>query len=388
MVYMDYNATTPCDKRVVESMLPYFSENFANASSVYQPARAARKAVEEAREKVASLAGCLPEEIFFTSGGTESDNWAIVGAALKLEASGKHIITSRVEHHAVINTCKALARKGYRITYLPVDSHGVVDLSKLEASIKKDTVLVSVMYANNEIGTIQPVGKIAELARSRGVLFHTDAVQAFGKLPLRLDKNGPDMASFSAHKLYGPKGVGALYIRKGVSIPPFINGGGQEKGRRSGTTNVAGIVGFGRAAEIVAAEMDADIERVGNLRDILEKRIMETIPEIVVNGHPENRLHNTLNVCIRYIEGESILMSLDFEGICASSGSACTSGSLEPSHVLLAIGLPHEVAHGSLRLSLGRYNTMEDVEKVSSVLPGIVDRLRQISPFWNEKKIG
>ncbi len=386
MVYMDYNATTPCDKRVVDQMLPYFSDKFANASSIYLPAREAKKAVEQARGNVASLLGCSSDEVFFTSGGTESDNWAIMSTALKLQDKGKHIITSQIEHHAVLHTCKALQKRGYEVTYLPVDRYGMIDMAQLKKSIRKDTILITIMHANNEIGTIQPIEEISCLAKTQGVLFHTDAVQTVGKIPFQLKKSGPDMLSLSAHKLYGPKGIGALYIRKEVSLPPLIYGGGQERGRRSGTTNVPAIVGLGKAAEIAMEEMGKEILNVRKLRDDLEQKIQQSIPEIIVNGHPESRLYNTVNVCIKYIEGESILLSLDFEGICASSGSACTSGSLEPSHVLLAIGLPHEVAHGSLRLSLGRYNTTEDVDKVVSVLPGIVERLRQISPYWQDRK--
>jgi len=383
---MDYNATTPCDKRVVDQMLPYFSDKFANASSIYLPAREAKKAVEQARGNVASLLGCSSDEVFFTSGGTESDNWAIMSTALKLQDKGKHIITSQIEHHAVLHTCKALQKRGYEVTYLPVDRYGMIDMAQLKKSIRKDTILITIMHANNEIGTIQPIEEISCLAKTQGVLFHTDAVQTVGKIPFQLKKSGPDMLSLSAHKLYGPKGIGALYIRKEVSLPPLIYGGGQERGRRSGTTNVPAIVGLGKAAEIAMEEMGKEILNVRKLRDDLEQKIQQSIPEIIVNGHPESRLYNTVNVCIKYIEGESILLSLDFEGICASSGSACTSGSLEPSHVLLAIGLPHEVAHGSLRLSLGRYNTTEDVDKVVSVLPGIVERLRQISPYWQDRK--
>jgi len=383
---MDYNATTPCDKRVVDQMLPYFSDKFANASSIYLPAREAKKAVEQARGNVASLLGCSSDEVFFTSGGTESDNWAIMSTAFKLQDKGKHIITSQIEHHAVLHTCKALQKRGYEVTYLPVDRYGMIDMAQLKKSIRKDTILITIMHANNEIGTIQPIEEISCLAKTQGVLFHTDAVQTVGKIPFQLKKSGPDMLSLSAHKLYGPKGIGALYIRKEVSLPPLIYGGGQERGRRSGTTNVPAIVGLGKAAEIAMEEMGKELLNVRKLRDDLEQRIQQSIPEIIVNGHPESRLYNTVNVCIKYIEGESILLSLDFEGICASSGSACTSGSLEPSHVLLAIGLPHEVAHGSLRLSLGRYNTTEDVDKVVSVLPGIVERLRQISPYWQDRK--
>ncbi|MCK9266135.1 cysteine desulfurase NifS [bacterium] len=386
MIYMDYNATTPCDERVVEEMLPYFNNKFANSASLYRPARETRKAVEEARKNISLLVGVLPDEIFFTSGGTEADNWAIMATALKFQSKGKHIITSAIEHHAVLYTCKALEKQGFEVTYIPVDNYGIIDIEQLKNSIRKDTILITIMHANNEIGSIQPISEISAMAKEKGVIFHTDSVQTIGKIPCNLKELGPDMFSLSAHKFYGPKGIGALYIRKGLSIPPFIYGGGQEKGKRSGTTNVAGIVGFGKAAELAKQEMSTDIIYVKKLRDTLENKIKESIPEIILNGHPEKKLHNTINVCIKHIEGESILLSLDFEGICASSGSACTSGSLEPSHVLLAIGLPHEIAHGSLRLTLGKYNTMDEVEKVASVLPRVVERLRQISPFWQDKK--
>jgi cysteine desulfurase len=386
MIYMDCNATTPCDKRVVEAMIPYFGDEFGNPSSLYRSARTAKKAVEKARADVAALLGCAPEEIFFTSGGTEADNWAIKGAAFHLRDKGKHIITSGIEHHAVLNTCKSLEKAGYEITYLPVDKYGIVDIEELKKSIRKDTVLITIMYANNEIGTIQPVKEIAGIAKEKGVYFHTDAVQAAGKIPVPVKEIGADMLSLSGHKFYGPKGVGALYIRKGVKIAPFMYGGEQEKGKRAGTENVPGIAGIGRAAEIAVKEMAEEEVRIKKLRDRLESGIKDSIPEIIINGHPERRLYNTLNLCIRYIEGEGILLHLDFEGICASSGSACTSGSLEPSHVLLAIGLPHEIAHGSLRLSLGKHNTEQDVDKVLEVLPGIAAKLREISPFWNKGK--
>ena len=385
MVYMDYNATTPCDKRVVEEMLPFFSDEFGNPSSLYGKAKESKKAVEKARSQVAELLHCKPEEIFFTSGGTESDNWAIKGIAFALKDKGNHIITSKIEHHAVLNTVKFLEKIGFEITYVPVDKYGVVDVDFIKKSVKKQTILISIMYANNEIGTIQPIEEISEIARKNGIYFHTDAVQVVGKIPFSVEEKGIDLLSLSAHKFYGPKGVGALYIRKGVKILPFVHGGHQEKGKRGGTENVAGIVGLGKASEIAQQEMEEEMKRVKRLRDKLENGIRERIPEIVINGHPEKRLYNTLNLCVKYVEGESLLLNLDFEGICASSGSACTSGSLEPSHVLLAIGLPHEIAHGSLRFSLGKYNTDEDVDKVIEVLPGIVEKLRKISPFWNNK---
>ncbi|HOL22377.1 MAG TPA: cysteine desulfurase NifS [bacterium] len=384
MVYMDYNATTPCDERVFKEMLPYFSKEFGNPSSIYGLARNSRKALETARERVAKLLDCKPEEIFFTSGGTEADNWAITGTAFGMRDKGKHIITSSIEHHAVLNTCKFLEKMGYEVTYLPVDRYGIVDIEALKKSIRKDTILVTIMAANNEIGTVQPIKEIAEIVKGKGVLFHTDAVQVAGKVHLSVKEMGVDMLSLSGHKFYGPKGVGALYVRKGVRLIPFLYGGGQEKGKRAGTENVAGIVGLGKAAEIAMAEMAEEAERIGKMRDDLEKGIKEKIPEIIINGHPEKRLYNTLNVCIKYIEGESILLHLDFEGICASSGSACTSGSLEPSHVLLAIGIPPEIAHSSVRFSLGKHNKREDVAKVLDVLPGIVEKLRKMSPFWKQ----
>ena len=384
MVYMDYNATTPCDERVFEEMSPYFSKEFGNPSSIYGLARNSRKALEIARERVAELLDCKTEEIFFTSGGTEADNWAIIGTAFGMREKGKHIITSSIEHHAVLNTCKFLEKMGYEITYLPVDRYGVVDVDALKKAIRKDTILVTIMAANNEIGTVQPIKEIAEIVKEKGIYFHTDAVQVAGKVPVSVKDMNVDMLSLSGHKFYGPKGVGALYVRKGVKLIPFLYGGGQEKGKRAGTENVAGIVGLGKAAEIAMAEMAEEAERIGKMRDDLEKGIKEKIPEIIINGHPEKRLYNTLNVCIKYIEGESILLHLDFEGICASSGSACTSGSLEPSHVLLAIGIPPEIAHSSVRFSLGKHNKREDVAKVLDVLPGIVEKLRKMSPFWKQ----
>ena len=382
MIYMDYNATTPIDERVLSAMLPYLKEEFGNPSSIYSLAQRARRAVEEAREKLAKLLNADPKEIIFTSGGTESDNFAIKGIAYANQDKGKHIITSQIEHHAVLNTCKFLEKQGFHITYLPVDRYGVVDLDALEKSITSQTILISIMFANNEVGTIQPIKKIGEIAKRHGVYFHTDAVQAVGKIPIDVKELGIDLLSLSAHKFYGPKGVGALYVRKGVKMSSFIQGGEQERGRRGGTENVAGIVGLGKAAEIAQEEMVEEEKRVRALRDELERRLLERIPEVVLNGHPQNRLYNTLSICVKYVEGESMLLNLDREGICASSGSACTSGSLEPSHVLLAMGVPPEIAHGSLRFSLGKFNREEDVERVSEVLPSIVEELRKISPFW------
>jgi len=382
---MDYNATTPTDIRVLKEMEPYFFEKFGNPSSIYKIARENRKVIEKARENVARLIDASPDEIFFTSGGTESDNWAIKGVAFALKNKGNHIITSQIEHHAVLNACKFLSKIGYEITYAPVDKYGIVDVEFIEKSIKSQTILITIMHANNEIGTIQPIEEISKIAREKGVYFHTDSVQTVGKIPVSVKKLGVDMLSLSAHKFYGPKGVGAIYIKKGTKIEPFIHGGEQEKGKRAGTYNVPGIVGLGKAAEIAIEEMEEEIKKVKFLRDKLEKGIIEKIPEIVINGHPEKRLYNTLNLCVKYVEGESILLNLDFEKIYASSGSACTSGSLEPSHVLLAIGLSPEIAHGSLRFSLGKYNKEEDVDKVLEVLPVIVEKLRKLSPFWEKK---
>ncbi|NLG11799.1 MAG: cysteine desulfurase NifS [Elusimicrobia bacterium] len=382
MIYMDYNATTPCDKRVVEEMTPFFSGRFGNPSSIYTLARDAYKAIEQARGRLAKLLDCNTNEIFFTSGGTEADNWALVSSAFGLRNKGKHIITSSIEHHAVLHTCQFLEKVGYEVLYLPVDKYGVVDVDVLKQSIRNDTILVSVMAANNEIGTIQPIREIADIVKSKGVYFHTDAVQVTGKTPFSVKEMGVDMASFSCHKLYGPKGVGALYVRKGVTLPPFLHGGGQERRKRAGTENVAGIVGLGKAAEIAVSEMAEEEAKIRALRDRLEQGVRENIPEIIVNGHPEQRLSNTLNFCVKAVEGEAMLLHLDLDGICASSGSACTSGSLEPSHVLIAIGIPEIMLHSSLRFSLGKHNTEGDVDRVLEALPNIVEKLRRMSPLW------
>ncbi len=385
-IYMDYNATTPVDPGVSEAMLPYLREKFHNPSSIYSGAKEVKKAIEEAREKVARLIGTKPKEVIFIGGGSEADNHAIKGVAFALRGKGNHIITSAIEHHAVLHTCQFLEKMGFEVTYLPVNRYGIVEPEVLKEAIREETILVSIMMANNEIGTMEPIKELAEVAHERGVLFHTDAVQAVGKIPVNVKELGVDMLSLSAHKFYGPKGVGGLYVRWGVKIPSLIHGGGQERGRRAGTENVAGIVGAGRAAEIAMEEMDEEERKIRPLRDKLEKELVGRIPQVIVNGHPEKRLYNTLNICVKGIEGEGMLALLDMNGISASSGSACTSGSLEPSHVLLAIGLPHEIAHGSLRFSLGKYNTEEDVDKVIEVLPWIVERLRAMSPFWKEKE--
>ena len=385
MIYLDYNATTPLDKRILDKMMPFLRDVYSNPSSVYRFAQKSRRAVEDARSQLAELLHAEPQEIVFNSGGTESDNTAIKGIALMHQDKGKHIITSKIEHHAVLHAFEFLEKLGFETTYLDVNEYGVVDLEQLEKSIKKETILVSIMYANNEVGTLQPIDQIAQICRKNQVYFHTDAVQAVGKIKLDVKKLGVDLLSLSAHKFYGPKGVGALYVKKGVKLYPLLHGGGHERGFRSGTENVAGIVGLGEAARLASLECADDEKKIRLLRDKLEKVIKNKIPEVKVNGHPQDRLYNTLNICIRHIEGESILMNLDFEEIAASSGSACTSGSLEPSHVLLAMGLAHEVAHGSLRLSLGKYTTTTDINKVLEVLPPIVERLRKMSPFWQNK---
>jgi len=380
-VYMDHAATTPTRPEVVEAMLPYFSERFGNPSSLYTLAREAEEAVEEARGRVAAAIGASPEEVFFTSGGTEADNWAIKGVAAASRKKGDHIVTSSIEHHAVLHTCRALEKQGYRVTYLPVDEFGRVEPERVEEAITDKTVLVSVMAANNEIGTVQPVRAIAAVAHDHGVPFHTDAVQAIGAFPVDVNEIGADLLAISAHKFGGPKGVGALYVRRKTRIGTFMDGGAQEQGRRAGTENVPGIVGLGKAIDLAVAGMARNAFRNAAMRDRLIRGILETIPDTRLNGHPVERLANNVNVAFRYVEGESILLMLDARGIAASTGSACTSASLEPSHVLTACGLPPEHAHGSLRLTLGHRNTEEDVDYVLSVLPGVIERLRGMSPL-------
>ena len=381
-VYMDYAATTPVRPEVLEAMAPYFSERFGNPSSLYALAREAKEAVEEARGRAAAAIGADPGEVFFTAGGTEADNWAIKGTALR--GKGDHIVTSAIEHHAVIHPCRALERQGYRVTYLPVDEFGRVDPADAEDAIADETILVSVMAANNEIGTIQPIRAIADIAHDHGVPFHTDAVQAIGAYPVDVDDMGADLLALSAHKFGGPKGAGALYIRRGTRIGTFMDGGAQERGRRAGTENVPGIVGLGRAIDLATADIEGHSRRLAAMRDRLIRGILDDIPDTRLNGHPVERLANNVSVAFRYVEGESILLLLDALGIAASTGSACTSTSLEPSHVLTACGLPHEEAHGSLRLTLGSRNTEEDVDYVLSVLPGVIGRLRDISPLRGE----
>ncbi|MDD5528568.1 MAG: cysteine desulfurase NifS [bacterium] len=384
MIYLDYNATTPADAKVVEAMLPYFSDNFGNPSSAYRLAHTSLKAKEEAREKVASLIGAKPNEIVFTSGGTEADNFAIKGVAFANKNKGNHIITSTIEHHAVFNSCKWLEEQGFKISYIPVDKYGTIDLNKLKDSIMDKTILISVMHANNEVGTIEPINEIAKLANKNGIYFHTDAVQTTAKVPINVHNMGIDLFSLSAHKFYGPKGVGALFIKKGTKMDEFMHGGHQEKGMRAGTENIPGIAGLGKACELAIQNQYAEEERIKTLRDKLENKILNEIDEVVLNGHPTNRLAGTLNVCIKYVEGESMLLDLDSEGICASTGSACTSGSFDPSHVLVAMGVSPVTAQGALRFSIGRYTTEKDIDKVIEVLPRIVERLRKMSPLYKK----
>ncbi len=381
-IYLDYAATTPTHPDVVQAMLPYFTETFGNPSSIYSYGQEARAVVDDAREKVAGLIGARNDEIVFTSGGTEADNFALEGVAFNNEKKGNHIITTAIEHHAVLETCHFLEKRGFSVTYLPVDRFGLVDPDAVRKAITGKTVLISIMYANNEVGTIQPLDEIGKIAREAGISFHTDAVQTAGHIPVDVNKLGVDLLSISAHKLYGPKGVGALYIRKGTKITPFIHGGGQEKGRRSGTENVPGIIGLGKAAEIARREMDAEAGRLTPLRDKLVQGILERITDTRLNGHPAKRLPNNVNISVDFVEGESMCLNLDLEGICASTGSACSSSSLEPSHVLLALGLRHEQAHGSLRFTLGKWTTGEEIDRVLEVLPRIIAKLRAMSPLF------
>ncbi len=380
-IYLDHNATTPTNPRIVEAMQPYFSDAYGNPSSIYRIAQDAKEVVEEARDRVAHLLNASPAEIVFTSGGSEANNFAIKGVSYALRDKGNHIITSRIEHHAVLNPCKFLEKFGFQVSYISVDSYGVVDLDELVRTITDKTILVSIMHANNEVGTIEPIKEISRIVTERGIYLHTDAVQTVGKIPVDVDDMGVDLLSLSGHKFYGPKGVGALYIRKGTKILPLIHGGQHEKGRRAGTENVPGIVGLAKTCETAMSEMDGEDRKLRTLRDRLQKGITEQIDEILVLGHPEKRLSGTLAICVKWVEGESILLLLDAEGIAASSGSACTSGSLEPSHVLTAMGLPPEIAHGSIRLSLGCGNTDEEIDRVIEVFPPIIRKLRAMSPF-------
>ena len=384
LIYLDNAATTKTAPEVVEAMLPYFTEHFGNPSSVYGFAAANKEVITRQREIIADTLGAKSNEIYFTAGGSESDNWALIATAEAYASKGKHLITSKIEHHAILHTCEYLEKKGFEVTYLDVDENGIVDLEQLKSAIREDTILISIMYANNEIGTIQPIREIGAIAHEHGILFHTDAVQAFGQVPINVDEDQIDMLSASGHKLNGPKGIGFLYIRKGVKIRSFIHGGAQERRRRAGTENVPGIVGFGKAVERAVSTMEARTKKERELRDYLIERIEKEIPYCRLNGDRTKRLPNNVNFSFRFIEGESLLIMLDMKGICASSGSACTSGSLDPSHVLLAIGLPHEIAHGSLRMTLSEETTKEDLDYVVENLKEIVSNLRSMSPLYED----
>ena len=383
-IYLDNAATTRTAPEVVEAMLPYFSEHYGNPSSIYSLGTESKKAVSQVREAIAESLGAANNEIYFTAGGTESDNWAIKATAEAYAQKGKHIITSAIEHHAVLHTCEYLEKRGFEVTYVGVDENGILKLDELERAIRPDTILISVMFANNEIGTIQPVKEIGRIAKEHGILFHTDAVQAYGQLPIDVDEYRIDMLSASAHKLNGPKGIGFLYIRKGLKTRSFIHGGAQERNRRAGTENVPGIVGLGAASRRAFARMEEKTAKETELRDYLIRRIEEEVPYCRLNGDRTRRLPNNVNFSFRFVEGESLLIMLDMRGICASSGSACTSGSLDPSHVLLAIGLPHEIAHGSLRLTLSEETTREELDTTVEAIKEIVARLRDMSPLYED----
>ncbi len=383
-IYLDNNATTQTDEEVLKAMLPYFVENYGNPSSIYKIGRENRKAVEEARKKVATALNCEPDEIYFTSGGSEADNTAIRGIAYQYQKKGNHIITSKIEHPAVLETCKQLEKEGFEVTYVGVKENGILDLEELKSDIKPTTILISVMFANNEIGTIQPMQEIGKIAQKHHIFFHTDAVQAVGSVSIDVKALHIDALSLSAHKFYGPKGIGALYMKKGIQFGKLINGGHQEKNKRAGTENVPGIVGLGKAIELAYENLEEHNKTIQALRDYYVAQVEEKIPYIHINGDRKKRLPGNSNISFRFIEGEGLLLNLDLKGICASSGSACTSGSLDPSHVLLAIGLPHEIAHGSLRISIGKYNTKEEIDYVVENLVEIVGRLREMSPLWEE----
>lgn len=384
-IYLDNAATTQMKPEVLEAILPFMIDKFGNPSSIHSFGRETRSVIDRAREKVAELIGARDQEIIFTSGGSESDNLALLGMAFALKNKGRHIITSSIEHHAVYDTCKFLKSSGFEVTYLPVDSDGIVRVDEFKRVLRDDTILVSIMHANNEVGVIQPIQEIGEITKEKGILFHTDAVQTVGNIPVNVKELNVDLLSMSAHKFYGPKGVGALYVRRGIKLVPHIHGGAQEKNRRAGTENVAGIVGLAKALELAVSDFDNEIPRISALRDKLISGIEAKIDGVKLNGHRTKRLPGNVNFSFQYIEGESILLNLDLNGIAASSGSACTSGSLEPSHVLLAMGLSHEIAHGSVRFTLGHFNTDEDVNYVLHVLPGIIQKLREMSPLWERR---
>lgn len=383
-VYFDNAATTKLDGDVLNDMMPYLTDNYGNASSIYKLGKSSRKAVEEAREKVANILNCKPNEIYFTAGGSESDNTAIKGIARANKNKGNHIITSKIEHPAVLDSCHDLEKEGFEVSYISVDENGTIDLEELKKEIKPTTILISVMTANNEIGTIQPIKEIGEIAHEHNIYFHTDAVQAIGNIKIDVNEMNIDSLSLSGHKFYGPKGIGVLYVKNGVSFNKYISGGHQERNKRAGTENVAGIVGLASAMERAYKELNEHNKKISELRDYYETSILEKIPYVKVNGNVKNRLPGNSNISFRYIEGEGLLLNLDLKGICASSGSACTSGSLDPSHVLLAIGLPHEIAHGSLRISIGKYNTKEEIDYLIDSLVEIVNKLRNMSPLWEE----
>jgi len=385
-IYLDHAATTYVKPEVFEAMKPFFCEHFGNASSIYSMGRDSKKAVEEARERVAKAIGAQTREIYFTGSGSEADNWALKGIAAANKQKGNHIITSAIEHPAIMNTCKYLEGEGFEVTYLPVDSDGLISVEQLKNSIKGSTILISIMFANNEIGTIQPIEEIGKIAREKGVLFHTDAVQAIGNIAINVEKMNIDLLSMSGHKFYGPKGIGALYIRKGVKISSFIHGGQQERGKRASTENIPNIVGLGKAIELAAENLEEYNKKLISLREKTIEGLMARVPYIRLNGHRTNRLPGNVNMSFQFIEGESLLLMLDMKGVCGSSGSACSSGSLDPSHVLLAIGLPHEIAHGSLRLTFGDENTEEDVDFLLEEIPKIVNRLREMSPLYEAVK--
>ena len=384
IIYLDNAATTKTSPEVVEAMLPYFTEQYGNASAIYSIGSSNKEVISRARKDIADVLGAKENEIYFTAGGSESDNWALKATCEAYGAKGKHIITSKIEHHAILHTCEYLEKQGFEVTYVDVDEDGVIKMDDLKAAIRPDTILISVMFANNEIGTIEPIAELGRIAHEHGVYFHTDSVQAFAHVPINVDEMNIDILSASAHKIHGPKGIGFLYIRNGIKISNLIHGGGQERGRRAGTTNTAGIIGFAKAVELANAHMEENIKYETALRDRLIEKVLEEIPFTRVNGDRINRLSNNANFCFRFIEGESLLIMLDQKGICCSSGSACTSGSLDPSHVLLAIGLPQEIAHGSLRLTLSAETTEKDIDYTIESLKAIVERLRSMSPLYED----
>lgn len=383
-IYLDNNATTKTDEEVVKAMMPYLLDNYGNPSSIYKIGRENKKVVEDSREKIAKILNCGPNEIYFTSGGSESDNTAIRGIAYSYKNKGNHIITSKIEHPAVLETCKQLEKEGFEVSYIGTDKNGIVDLEELKKEIKQTTTLITIMFANNEIGTLQPIKEIGEIAKKNNIIFHTDAVQAVGSVLIDVKELNIDSLSLSAHKFYGPKGIGVLYVRKGIKFEKFVNGGHQERNKRAGTENVAGIVGLAKAIELAYRDLEEHNKKIKELRDYYVEQVKEKIPYIKINGDMEKRLPGNSNISFRFIEGEGLLLNLDLKGICASSGSACTSGSLDPSHVLLAIGLPHEIAHGSLRISIGKYNTKEEIDYLVENLVEIVGRLREMSPLWEK----